>query len=117
MPENLEIIGANSFIFTAIREITIPKSVKSIGNYAFSGYRKDGNTNYLLEKVVLQEGLESIENAAFSDLPIKELVIPRSVKSIGDLAFSDCKNLSSVTFQQGQLNNIGSKCFDGTNLK
>jgi hypothetical protein len=60
LQEGLESIGEWCFGFTAIKEITIPKSVKNIGNYAFSGYRKDGNCNRVLEKVVLQEGLETI---------------------------------------------------------
>ena len=39
LQEGLESIGENCFRLTAIKEITIPKSVKSIGKYAFSGYR------------------------------------------------------------------------------
>ena len=60
LQEGLESIGGESFRYTAIKEITIPKSVKSIGNYAFSGYRGNGNYNRTLEKVILQEGLETI---------------------------------------------------------
>ena len=83
MPENLEIIGADSFRYTGIKEITIPKSVKSIGKYAFSGYRDDGNHNRTLEKVVLQEGLETIGEECFCDTGLKEINIPSTVKSIG----------------------------------
>ena len=35
--EGLKTIGAGCFQFTAIKEITIPKSVTSIEDYAFSG--------------------------------------------------------------------------------
>ena len=60
LQEGLESIGNSCFRETAIKEIVIPRGVKSIGNYAFSGYRKDKNNNRTLEKVVLQEGLETI---------------------------------------------------------
>ena len=35
MLEGLEHIGVGSFSYTAIKEVMIPKSVKSIGDYAF----------------------------------------------------------------------------------
>ena len=53
LPEGLESIREYCFRYTAIKEIVIPKSVKSIGKCAFSGYRKDGNHNRTLEKVIL----------------------------------------------------------------
>ena len=60
LPEGLEVIGIGCFRDTAIKEITIPRSVKRIENYAFSGYIDENQYNRNLEKVVLQEGLESI---------------------------------------------------------
>ena len=60
LSEGLESIGEHCFRRTAIKEITIPKSVKSIGRSAFSGYIDDEKYHRVLEKIVLHEGLESI---------------------------------------------------------
>ena len=138
LPEGLESIGEHCFRFTAIKEITIPASVKSIERYAFNGYRKDGNYHRVLEKVVLQEGLESIEKECFYDTGLKEIhipntvtsigslcfkntyitniVIPNSVKKLEDKTFMDCVHLISVTLPSG-LESIGEGCFKNTNLK
>ena len=83
LPEGLEIIGVGCFRDTVIKEITIPKSVKSIGMAAFSGYRKGKNHNHTLEKITLKEGLEEIGVDCFICSAITEIVIPKSVKSIG----------------------------------
>ena len=74
--------------------ITIPKSVRSIGEYAFYNcYRM----NYL----ALEEGsvLESIGNSAFNSC--KQLVsftLPESVTSVGDGAFNTCNNLTTPVY-------------------
>ena len=60
LPEGLETIGVSSFRETGIKEIVIPKSVKRIEAMAFSGYVDDNKQHRVLEKMVLQEGLEYI---------------------------------------------------------
>ena len=57
-----------------IRDLLIPNSVTSIGNYAF-------------------QGCKSIES----------LTIPKSVKNIGLQAFRDCSNLSSIVVEKGNM--------------
>ena len=64
LQEGLEIIGERCFADfyengVPIREITIPQSVKLIGNGAFQCCRN-------LVSVTLQEGLESIGDECFS---------------------------------------------------
>ena len=44
--------------------------------------------------------VEEIENYAFKGLPIKEVVIPDTVKSIGNKSFGDCTELRNVTFEE-----------------
>ena len=81
--EGLEKIGCNAFCCTALREVVIPKSVKRLEGSAFSGWdnRKHNTT---LQKVVLNEGLESIGDECFKgNTCLQEVVIPSSVKSIG----------------------------------
>ena len=60
----------------------------------------------------MSEGLESIGERWFKNASIKEIVIPKTVKSIGDNAFYNCENLTSVILQEG-LESIGDGCFSG----
>ena len=90
LSEGLESIGDNWFRKIAIKEIVIPKSVKTIGDGAFY------NCNNLAS-IILQEGLESIGDDCFRHTAIREIVIPKTVKSIGYNAFSGCKNLTNIT--------------------
>ena len=111
----VEIIGESSFWGTALIEVVIPSSVKRLEYRAFSGY-DDGKHNTTLQKVVLNEGLESIGDYCFRcNDGLREVVIPSSVKSIGNCAFDECRNLSRVTLQEG-LQSIGDWCFYSTNL-
>ena len=80
-------------------------SLKVIGKDAFYNCKN-------LTSVILQEGLESIENYCFSSTVIKEITIPKTVKSIGNMAFYGCENLINVILQEG-LESIGDKCFSG----
>lgn len=64
-----------------ITSVTIPSSVKSIGENAFYGCTR-------LESITLPEGLEVIGAEAFRYCnSLKKIEIPASVTSIGDLAF------------------------------
>ena len=74
-----------------INKVSIPATVTSIGNWAFSG------CNNLVE-VELSEGLQSIGNSAFGDCGFEEINLPNSIKQIGEVAFSGCKSLKSITW-------------------
>lgn len=68
----------------SLREITIPGSVKRIGEKAFSGCNN-------LTRVILQEGIEVIEQEAFENTTsMVSINIPSSVSFIGKNAFYDC---------------------------
>ena len=73
------------------RNVTIPNSVTTIGNYAFSGCTG-------LTSVTIPNSVTSIGSAAFYGCSgLASVTIPNSVTSIGDSAFSDCSGLTSVT--------------------
>lgn len=83
-------------------ELTIPATVKTIGNHAFEGSGYSYLTNYL-SSVTFEEGstLETIGAYAFSRAKISSFNVPASVTSIGAYAFYYCSELTSLTFEEG----------------
>ncbi len=89
-----------------IPEYTIPDSVTSIGNYAFS--RCTGLTS-----VTIPNSVTSIGNSAFSRCTgLTSVTIPNSVTSIGNSAFESCTGLTSVTIPDS-VTSIGNYAFRG----
>lgn len=83
-------------------ELTIPATVKTIGNHAFEGNGYSYLTNYL-SSVTFEAGstLETIGAYAFSRAKISSFNVPASVTSIGAYAFYYCSELTSLTFEEG----------------
>lgn len=64
-----------------LTEVTLPEGTKQVEQFAFS--------RSSLQKITLPEGLESIDYAAFYHCDsLTDIVIPASVKSIGEKAFA-----------------------------
>ena len=75
---------------TSLEQISIPASVISIKNNAFSGCAN-------LKEVFLSEGLMWIADEAFKDCTsLEQISIPSSVTKIDDNAFSGCTSLNEV---------------------
>ena len=90
---------------TEVKDLVIPNSVTSIGNYAFeycSG----------LTSVTIPNSVTSIGEHAFSRCGglTGELVIPNSVTSIGNSAFEYCRGLTSITIPNS-VTSIGNWAF------
>ena len=78
--------------------------VVGIGNRAFYNKR--------ISSVELPASLVSIGTNAFTRTDIVSVTIPASVTTLGNYAFSECKSLTSVTFEAGsQLKSIGQRAF------
>ncbi|GHU93961.1 hypothetical protein FACS189479_06090 [Spirochaetia bacterium] len=83
---------------------TIPASVTSIGNRAFTGYSG-------LTTVTIPNSVTSIGNNAFTGCSgLTTVTIPDSVTSIGNSAFSSCSGLTSVTIGNS-VTSIGNDAF------
>lgn len=113
-----------------MEDITIPNSVKDIGEWAFYGTKwleKKEKENPLVVvnnivihgkncegQVVIPSGVTKITESAFrGGEKITEIVIPDTVTSIGYQAFNNCSNLENIIIPDS-VNSIGTNVFDGT---
>lgn len=97
-------IGKRAFASTDIQAITIPKSVKSIGESAFE---KCGH----LKNINIPTGVTEIEDSVFSSCNnLTSVTIPNTVTAIGGSAFSSCSELTSITIPK-TVTSIGDKAF------
>ena len=122
-------INTYTFYRSSVISVTIPESVKSIGEGAFEACRNlvsitipgsvagIGRNAFLdcsgLTSIILGDGLTSIGNSAFRNCySLTSVDIPSSVARIEDNAFESCKGLTDVTIP-GCVASIGSKAFSG----
>ena len=81
----------NSFAPAELTEYTIPNSVTSIGNFAFS-------LAYYLTSVTIPDSVTTIGMGAFYACDsLTSITIPDSVTTIGEGAFYYCSSLTSIT--------------------
>jgi hypothetical protein len=87
IPEGVTSIGDDAFALSNLSSVTIPNSVISIGNRAFTG-----------------------------TISLTSITIPNTITSIGESAFYS-STLSSINFQEtSQLVSIGDSAFFGTSI-
>ncbi len=102
-------IGDNAFVNISrfAGEITLPDTIESIGNGAFSHCGT-------LTGVHFGKNMKHIGSNCFDTcLELKIITGLENLESIGDKAFTDCYNLSSkITFNK--ITNMGSKVFNNT---
>lgn len=105
IPDGVETIAAGAFAAcSALREISLPGSLRLIGTNAFTECRH-------LERIDFAAGLERIDIMAFSHCyGLSSVTLPEGVTSIGEGAFSHCHGLEAVSFPQ-TLREIDSSAF------
>ena len=103
-------IGVSAFYKCAAMtgDLVIPTSVTTIGENAFASTGFNGELDF-------QAQIEEFPAAIFKGLNFTSVSFSDSVKSIGDRAFENCKQLETVTFGQG-LETIGSYAFEGSGI-
>ena len=143
LPSSVTNIGNYAFAGCAnLQEIILPSSITSIGNGIFSScsnlqrinvaesnkfyktidgvlYTKDLKTIICYPEgkengsFVIPLGVTSIGDRAFTDCKnLQEIILPSGVTCIGDEAFSRCENLREITLPPG-VTSIGSGAFGG----
>ena len=151
LPTNLNTIGEFAFhnctrlnSFGKDNKIWIPKTVTSIGQYAFQIYEgkfseiefeenpselsATGSTKLVIGQGAF-DGVKSISNlyltgrrmeignSAFQNTKLTSVTIGKGVTYIGNFAFSGLSSLTSLTFEEGTLNlKIDSSAFSSTGL-
>ncbi len=95
-------------------DIVIPsfydgKRVTSIGSHAFD----EVETSYALTSIVIPDSVTDVRDYAFNHCgSLTSIVIPNTVISIGRSAFDTCSGLAEVTFaENSQLSAIGENAF------
>ena len=94
IPEGITEIPARCFLWCYnLKKIVLPSSLKTIDMLAFF-YAK-------IEEMNIPEGLDSIGYSAIYGTHLTEIVLPNTVKRIGNAAFSDNKRLKRVVLPRG----------------
>lgn len=95
LSENCVFIGECAFAQCDFKEITVPLSVKHLGQRAFEACTK-------LEKVSVKAELKKFFYSTFGYCSkLKTAELPDSLNSIGDYAFYGCSSLKSLTISDG----------------
>ena len=114
--DGLEVLENDCFSYSDIRHLVLPASVHSIGPKAFYecrclesvDLRAAHNLKELAEetfgqckklrRVLLNDGLETIGPRCFVNSALEEVVVPNSVRRVGDGAFDRNSYLERVRF-------------------
>ena len=129
IPTNVTTIGADAFANSKLTTVSIPQNVTSIQRGAFRNgiftsvtFSSSGNLeeigdasfyyNSHLLSVTLPDGLLRLGSNAFADTGLTELVIPASVTTLSDRAFSQSSNFSALTIP-ATVTSIGFEVFPG----
>ena len=108
--ENVVIIDRSAFFNCSMTSITIPNSVTTIENDAFSTCNK-------LTSLTIGDNVTTIGNEAFYGCTgLTSITIPNNVTIIKLGAFRDCTGLTSVTLGRS-LMSIERRAFEGVDLK
>lgn len=113
IPDSVTSIGEKSFTEAFhVESITIPDSVKTIGKSIFGNGSWGSNPRPQLKKLIIGDGVTTIDSYAFVDcIHLTKVVFGKALSHIGYNAFSGCKKLSKIDFSNTSVEVINSDAF------
>ena len=106
IPNTVTSIGEDAFSRSALKEVNIGNSLKTIGDYAFDHCSQ-------LQAVILPNSVTTLGQNAFSHCyQLKHVVFGSSLSYIGGYAFYNTKNLESLTCRGTTPASMPSSAFD-----
>lgn len=102
IPTNLRIIAEYAFSGSNVKEITLPYGLNP---KSWAGAFRD-NTSF--ETVYIE--CNYLSERCFQESKMKTIYIKSTTRSLGDNAFKDCSNLTSIIFEEGVFQ-INEGCF------
>ena len=112
-------ISGEAFRYSTITSVSIPESVKYIGNWAFCTNTGPDKVEFASLESLLKMvyGTDDTSNPLYRSShlyingeEVTDVVIPESITSIGNKAFLGCRGLTSVTIPNS-VTNIGYSAF------
>lgn len=99
-------IPFRAFYCCALSSVELPENISCVAqdaflaNYICTGLDDYGDEirTYTIQDIKLNEGLIEIGSNAFIGAPITSLVLPNSLTTIGNSAFSGCYQLAEITW-------------------
>ena len=89
LPEGLEIIGHEAFLFAGVQHVNIPSTVRAIGYNSF--YYTD------IEEAVVPEGISRLEDGTFyACYSLRKVVLPASLEYVGQGLFDLSDGLKTI---------------------
>ena len=115
LPPSLEYLGSSAFLQCGSDidgDIEIPEKISTISANAFHGMRFKKSP-----KLIMHDGVVSIEDGAFNSLKFSApIIFPKNLTSIGNGAFYSCSFVGSINLPDG-ISFLGAEAFSMTNLK
>lgn len=104
-----------------IRTLIFPSTVREVLDPVFAG-------NMHLKSVILNEGLERLGQfedgefylcgGVFGQTQLQNIMLPSTLRVLGDYVFDQCYELEHVTFREGnRLEELGAMCFSSDKIE